>query len=127
MVETWRWPKASYSTLSTSVMVRPRREAVSRSTTSLASSPFSCWSVDASRSSGMAFILSSSLRRPLVQLVEIGILQSVLILRVAGAAADGDVLRGLQEQLHAWNMGELAAQPIDDLVGGSVALTERLE
>ena len=44
-----------------------------------------------------------------------------MILRLAGAAADIDVLRGLQEGLHADQFGELRPQACDDLVGGGLA------
>jgi hypothetical protein len=58
----------------------------------------------------------------LVQLVEIGVLQGILILRPCRAAADVDVLRRLQKQRRAFRLGELRTQPPDDLVGRNVAL-----
>ena len=67
-------------------------------------------------------------RRPGIELVEIGVLQRVLILRARRAAAHVDVLRGLQEQrAAAAPVRILRAQPLDDLVGGRLALVARLE
>ena len=53
--------------------------------------------------------LLEHLRRPLVELVEVGVLQRVLELRARGAAADVDVLRRLHEQPRALDLLELAA------------------
>ena len=64
-----------------------------------ASCPAICWSVATSRSSGKRLQLVEHLRRPGVELVEVGVLQRVLVLRARGAAADVHVLRRLQEQL----------------------------
>ena len=47
-----------------------------------------------------------------------GILQRVLELPARDAAADGDVLRRLQEQVRALDLGELRPQAVDDLRGG---------
>ena len=71
--------------------------------------PAVCWSVATSRSSGSVLQLLEHLRRPRVQLVEVGVLQRVLELRARRAAADVDVLRGLQEQPRALDLLELAA------------------
>ena len=60
-----------------------------------------CWSVATSRNSGRLLQLVQDLRRPVAEFVEIGILQRVLELRARRAAADVDVLRGLQEQPRA--------------------------
>jgi len=62
------------------------------------------------------FHLVEYLRRPLAQLVEIGVLQRVLILRPGRAAADIDVLCRLQKECRAFDFGELRTQPSDDLV-----------
>ena len=43
------------------------------------------------------------------------------------AAADGDVLRRLQEQVRALDLGELRPQPVDDLRCRELALVARLE
>ena len=59
----------------------------------------------------------SILRRPDVQFGQIGILQCVLILRVALPAADAQILRGLQKERGAGNVRQLAANPGDDLIG----------
>ena len=71
--------------------------------------------------------LVEQLRRPFVQIVQVVILQRVLVLRVAGASADVDVLNRLQEQLDAGDTRQLGAQAIDDLVGGGFALAAGLE
>jgi hypothetical protein len=52
--------------------------------------------------------LVEDLRRPLVQFVEIGVLQGVLVLRARRAPADIDVLRRLQKECRAFDLGELA-------------------
>src|SRR5580704_12538747 len=52
MTETWRWPKASYSALSTDCAVRPRRDAVSRSIRTFEDRPAFCWSELTSSNSG---------------------------------------------------------------------------
>ena len=54
------------------------------------------------------------------KLVQILTLQRVLILRVALAAADGQILRGLQIQCRARNNREFTAQAVDDVVGSDV-------
>ncbi len=69
-----------------------------------------------------ALQLRQDLGRPRAELVEIGVLQRVLELRARGAAADGHVLRGLQEQLRAFDRVELLPQAGDDLVRVGVAL-----
>ncbi len=58
---------------------------------------------------------------PGVQLVEIGIRQGVLVLRLAGPAADVDVLRRLQEGLHPHEVLQLRPEARDDLVGVGLA------
>ena len=55
--------------------------------------------------------------RPLVQLVDIGVLQRVLEAAAGDARADIDVLRRLQEQIGALDLGKLRPQPVDDLRG----------
>ncbi len=59
--------------------------------------------------------LLQELLRPLVQLVDIGVLQRVLEAAAGDAGADIDVLRRLQEQIDAFELGELRPQPVDDL------------
>ncbi len=67
------------------------------------------------------------LRRPFMQIAQIVALQGVLVLRVALAPADPDVLDRLQEKLRARHRLQLAAQPGDDLVGGELALGQGLQ
>ena len=67
------------------------------------------------------------LRRPFVELLQGGSLQGVLVLRVARAAADADVLHRLQEQGGARNHRHLPPQPRDDAVGGDVTLVRRIQ
>ena len=71
--------------------------------------------------------LVEDLRRPGVELVEIGVLQRVLELRAREARADGDVLRRLQVEPGALHLRELRPQPRDDLEGVDVALVPRLQ
>ncbi len=59
MVATWRWPKLSYSALSTSRADMPRREALSLSMVTKVSTPLSCWSVSTSVSDFWPFIASA--------------------------------------------------------------------
>src|ERR1041385_6414102 len=57
IVETMRWPKASYSALSIVAEVMPKRAAVSRSTTTVADRPRSMKLVETFSSAGDADIL----------------------------------------------------------------------
>ena len=66
-------------------------------------------------------------RRPMVQLVVVGVGQRVLVLRAAQAAADADVLPRLHEEFGAFDRRHLRPQALDDLVGGHVALVMRLQ
>ena len=66
--------------------------------------------------------LVEDLRRPVVQLGGVGVLQGELVQRLGRPAADAHVLAGLQEQLRALDLGKLRAQPGDDLLGGRVPL-----
>ena len=63
-----------------------------------------CWSVATSVSSRQRFQLGEDFRRPLIELVEIGVLQRILEERAAGPPADVDVLRRLQEQSGAFDL-----------------------
>src|ERR1051326_4508346 len=66
-------------------------------------------------------------RRPLIQERKILSLKRVLILRVALASTDANVLIGLQEQRGAGHAGGLAAKPGNHFVRRSGADTDRLE
>ena len=66
-------------------------------------------------------------RRPVVELVAVGIGQRVLVERAAEPAADADVLPGLHEELGALHRGHLGPQALDDLARGHVALVMRLQ
>src|ERR1700687_3544685 len=56
---------------------------------------------------------SEYLRSPLVELIDVGILQRVLILSARLAAAYVEILCGLQEQRRARNLGQLGPQAGD--------------
>src|SRR5439155_6833580 len=71
--------------------------------------------------------LLEHMRRPVIELADVVALEGELILRVAGAAADAEVLHRLQEQRSARHPSRLATEAADDLVGGHLALVERLE
>ena len=71
--------------------------------------------------------LGQNLRRPFVQLRRIGVLKRVLELRQRRARADGDVLRGLHEDIDADDLRQLLAQPRDHLEGVDVAILARLQ
>ena len=71
--------------------------------------------------------LVQELLRPLVQFVDIGVLQGVLEAAAGDARADIDVLGRLQEQVGALDLGKLRPQPVDDLRGVELALVARLE
>jgi hypothetical protein len=62
-----------------------------------------------------------------VEFVEIAVLKRVLELGAAESGTDGDVLRHLQEHVHALHLGDLRPQPVDDLEGAHVALVVRLQ
>ena len=71
--------------------------------------------------------LGQQARRPGAQLALIRVLQDVLKLAARDAAADGDVLRRLQEQLGARHLRELRPQPVDDLRSRRRAVVAQLE
>src|SRR5580704_10395608 len=71
--------------------------------------------------------LGQELRRPDIELVQVGILHDVLELAARDAAADGDILRRLQEQPRTGNLRQLRAQPVDDLRGAGVAVVAQLQ
>ena len=66
--------------------------------------------------------LGQDLRRPLVQLGQIGVLQREFELGSGRPAAEPDVLGRLHEQPRAFDLLELGAEPGDDLLGARVAL-----
>ena len=59
IVETCRWPNASYRVSSIACGSMPSREALSRSITSVVNKPEFCWSVATSRNSGRACSLAT--------------------------------------------------------------------
>ena len=127
IVATWRWPNASYSvsSISDGEMPEPRGGVA----------------VDLDRDVRRGDLLvggdvlqlrqlsASPLddRRPVVELVDIGVGQRVLVLGAAQAPADADVLPRLHEEFGALDRRHLGAQALDDLVGGHVALVVRLQ
>ena len=56
-------------------------------------------------------------RSPLVQVFDVVGLNRVLVERGTGAAADADVLRGLQKRLRHREAVELRTEPVDDARG----------
>ena len=127
MVETWRWPKASYSALSTSAAVdaQPRRGVAIDDHGGLQALVLLV-GVDVAQFGQRAQLLQQK-RGPVVQVAQVLALQRVLILRLALAAADAEVLRRLQEQGRAGHHRQFAAQPADHLVGADLALGERFQ
>ena len=81
--------------------------------------------VDVGEHGGLLLQRGRDLRRPFVELLQRGSLQGVLILRVAGAAADADVLHGLQEQRGARHDRQRPPQPRDHAVDRNLALAQR--
>ncbi len=69
----------------------------------------------------------ADLRFPGAQQVQVVGLQCVLVLGVAGAAANPDILHRLHEQVGAGNVAELAAQACNHLVCRELAFRQRLE
>jgi len=63
---------------------------------------------------GQLLELAGEAERPAISLVQIGILQDILELAACDPAADGDVLRGLQEQRPGDSGASLGAA-VDDL------------
>ena len=128
MVETWLWPKASYSVLSICWAVTPKREAVARSMTSVASRPLSCWSLLTSvnpcnvtqlwRAPGAPSAPVRQNRRPAAC---IGTARRPCARRCARPAPACRIQRG------AGHAGQLGPQPRDDVVDVHLALAERLQ
>ena len=58
-----------------------------------------CWSEATSRSIGSFCKLASKTRCPVVEFIDIGILQGILILSAGGAAADTQILNRLQKTM----------------------------
>ena len=89
--------------------VMPSREAVSRSMTRLAARPWFCWSVETSRSSGMASARVPRNRGAQVFSSFRFSSESVYwYCAVAAAAADLDILLSLEKERGAGHAGELA-------------------
>ena len=129
MVETWRWPKASYSALSMAAAEMPRRAAVSRSMTTCACRPLILLIAVHVRQlrNGLAAYLRACGAHCSRSCRSVA-LQRVLILRIAQASADVEVLHGLQEERGARHTRQLGPQAVDHLVGGrALALFERLQ
>ena len=64
---------------------------------------------------------------PGIELVGVRTLQGVLVLGLADAAADANVLTGGEEDLDAFEAGHLGAQAGDDLLGGDLAVFPGLQ
>ena len=94
----WRWPKASLSVSSISCGEMPKRDAWSRLMRDLELRRVRQQIAGDVGDLRQRPHLVEHLAGPFAQLVEIGILQRVLEARAGDAAADGDVLRRLQEQ-----------------------------
>src|SRR6202022_1451541 len=71
--------------------------------------------------------LAEKTLRPDIQFVDIRILQRILVQTSANAAADRDVLRGLQVKYPSFHLRQLRPKPIDDLDRRSIALVVGLE
>ena len=67
------------------------------------------------------------MRRPAKKVRQVVALQRVLELRVARAAADLDLLHGLQKERGARNASQLGPQPVGDLERADLAHVERLQ
>ena len=80
-----------------------------------------------SRSSGMAEQLGHQLRRPVIQFLQVGIFQRVLILRAADAVLDRQVLHRLHVQRDAVDFLELRLQSLDHIGGVDASLVQRLQ
>ena len=93
-----------------SAAATPSREAVSRSMTTLASRPLSCWSVFTCWSCGRARIFCSNWGAHVLSSIQVLALQRVLILRLAQTAADLQILLRLHVERGAGNFGKFLAQ-----------------
>ena len=76
---------------------------------------------------GKRFQLIQHPRRPGIQIGQIFAFQCVLILRIREAAADADVLIGLQEQRTSGHDRESPTKTLYHLVGANLALVQGLE
>jgi len=126
MVETCAWANASPSALSIWISVRPRRDALSRSTIKSASSPPGCRSVSTSVISACPAAQSGVLR-PVLQFAQVVAEQGPLILGIGRAAAAAHVLHGLEIGGDSRDLVELRPQPGDDLIRRDAAFGQRLE
>ena len=63
----------------------------------------------------------------MVEFLGIGIGQRILILGLREPTAHGDILERLHVKLGAHDLRDLRSQPLNHLLGGDVALVERLE
>ena len=92
----------------------------------MACKPRFCWSLLTSEMIGIVLNSSTILGANSIEIVQIVALHGELVLRVALPAADAQILRGLQVQGGAGQLGQLRPQPRDDEVGRDLPLFERL-
>ena len=76
---------------------------------------------------GQALHLAQQDRSPLGKILHVVGLDRVLIHRIAGPAADAQILHGLEERGSHRQTVQLGAQAVDDLSGADLALRQRLE
>ncbi len=112
MVETWRWPKASYSVLSINWGEMPKRAAVSRSYDHLGlQSAILLIAVDV-HDDRDGFQLLEHVGRKGDQVLQVVAAHGELIEGGAIASADAQVLGGLQIERGAGDPCELGPQPL---------------
>ncbi len=119
MVETMRWPKLSYSALSTVAGVMPKRAAVARSMVICAASPLCCMSLATSVICGTCCSRVHQLGHPRGEVGGVRILQHELVLRGADRGVDRQILHRLHEQGDAGHVARLVLQAADDRAGAS--------
>ena len=95
----------------------PSRDAVSRSITRLVANPWFCWSVETSRSCGMARMRASNCGAQVFSSFRFSSESVYWYCAVAAAAANLNILLRLQKERCAGHAGELAAQAVHHLVG----------
>ena len=122
IVETIRWPKASYSALSTV----PDADAETRRAVAVdgdvGGETVVFLIADHIRELGLLAKRREQLRRPCGQRRRVGAFQGELILRAADGVVESQVLHGLHVQRDAGDVGGLGLQPPDDIGDARSAL-----
>ena len=120
MVETMRWPNASPSVLSIVDGKMPKLEAAIAIDRDVEQRPGILLVGRDIGDAAEGLQLVEKDRRPVIELVLVGVGQRVLILGLGEPRADGDVLRRLHVERDALDLLQCRLQAVDDLIGAAL-------